>query len=54
MTKFRSSAQEIRKRLEAIDKLIADHADQVAEVPVEGEAVLLDVDTPAALARLKS
>lgn len=34
--------------------LIADHADQVAEVPVEGEAVLLDVDTPAALARLKS
>ncbi|WP_119165402.1 NTP transferase domain-containing protein [Algihabitans albus] len=32
--------------------LIADHADQVAEVPVDGEAVLLDVDTPAALARL--
>ena len=34
--------------------LIADHADQVAEVPVEGEAVLLDVDTPDALARLES
>ena len=34
--------------------LIADHADQVAEVPVEGNAVLLDVDTPAALARLES
>ncbi len=34
--------------------LIAAHAESVAEVPVEGEAVLLDVDTPEALARLRS
>lgn len=34
--------------------LIADHADQVAEVPVDGNSVLLDVDTPAALARIES
>ncbi len=32
--------------------LIAAHAEQVAEVPVEGAAILLDVDTPAALDRL--
>jgi molybdenum cofactor cytidylyltransferase len=33
--------------------LIGAHADQVAEVPVEDAGVLLDVDTPAALAALR-
>ena len=33
--------------------LIADHADQVVEVDLGSEAVLVDVDTPEALANLR-
>jgi molybdenum cofactor cytidylyltransferase len=49
--RFFAEAMEIEGDVGA-KPLIAEHADQVAEVPVEGEAVLLDVDTPEALARL--
>ena len=33
--------------------LIAEHAEAVAEVPVEDDAILLDIDTPEALAAFK-
>jgi molybdenum cofactor cytidylyltransferase len=49
--RFFAEAMEIEGDVGA-KPLIAAHAEQVAEVPVEGEAVLLDVDTPEALARL--
>ena len=33
--------------------LLREYADRVAEVPVDDDAVLLDIDTPEALARLR-
>jgi molybdenum cofactor cytidylyltransferase len=34
-------------------KLIADHADLVAEIEMENDSVLIDIDTPEALAELR-
>ncbi|MBV9558113.1 MAG: hypothetical protein JO254_13670 [Pseudolabrys sp.] len=34
--------------------LIANYAEAVAEVPVEGPAALLDVDTPESLSAVKA
>jgi molybdenum cofactor cytidylyltransferase len=49
--RFFAEAMEIKGDVGA-KPLIAEHAEAVAEVPVESDAVLLDVDTPEALARL--
>jgi len=34
--------------------LLEQHADQVFEVPVTGEGVLMDIDTPERLAELRA
>ncbi|MBC6416375.1 MAG: NTP transferase domain-containing protein [Rhodospirillales bacterium] len=49
---FFAEAQTVEGDLGARD-LLREYADQVAEVPVDAAAVLLDIDTPEALARLR-